>query len=419
MCDNYPIIPQFGATCWFNVILTACCYSQELRKLVKIKSYKWDKTNSFLNFLKTILKYSYTNDKKIREMFYKQKPEYILFKYLNYFDKNLKENMRLMIHHRSNDISMLVYYNITYIITFIRNIGINCLDICILDNKEYLVDFYKNIELKYNIEKLDQKNYSFTLTDDIKYEFNTKFKLKSNIKKANLKEIPEVILIQSRNLFSLNIPDKELYKYTNKKFKIKNINKKNYIEYKGYKYKLDGCLLNNYNKKNINHVILGLTCNNKRYIYNSFNENYKLKEKKHCKLYKFNWDINKNTEFYFNYNTCKIKKINKKNKIKIENKEQTYSFNKDYRILIYVKIDDNNDDNNNDNNNNDNNDDEYKSLSNKQEMVNSFYDIRNLNISKLAIETMLINLGYKKTYLKNKSRDFLLNLLEKNLKIKK
>ena len=42
--------------------------------------------------------------------------------------------MRLMIHYYQ-------FYNINYIITFFRKIGIKCLDVIILDNNEYLVDF--------------------------------------------------------------------------------------------------------------------------------------------------------------------------------------------------------------------------------------------------------------------------------------
>jgi hypothetical protein len=72
MCDNYPVIPQFGGTCWFNTIITACCYSENLKKIMIKKSKKWDNSNSFFKYLKTILKYSYSTNNKIRKMFIKQ-----------------------------------------------------------------------------------------------------------------------------------------------------------------------------------------------------------------------------------------------------------------------------------------------------------------------------------------------------------
>ena len=43
-CSDISVIPQFKGTCWFNVILMSCFYSQEMRKLMINK------------FLKTILK---------------------------------------------------------------------------------------------------------------------------------------------------------------------------------------------------------------------------------------------------------------------------------------------------------------------------------------------------------------------------
>ena len=48
MCDNYPVIPQFGGTCWFNTIITACCYSENLKKLMIKKSKKWELNCCFI-----------------------------------------------------------------------------------------------------------------------------------------------------------------------------------------------------------------------------------------------------------------------------------------------------------------------------------------------------------------------------------
>ena len=405
MCDNYPVIPQFGGTCWFNTIITACCYSENLKKLMIKKSKKWDKSNSFFKYLKTILKYSYSTDNKIKKMFIKEKPEYLLFKYLDYFDKPLKKIMRLMIHYYSNNISLLTYYNINYIITFFRKIGVKCLDVIILDNNEYLVDFDKNIKLNLIIEPLKQKNYSFPI-DDIKYEFRSlKFEIKDKIKEPNLSKIPEVIVIQPSNVYSKNIPDSNLYKYITKDFNIK-FNSSDYIEYKGYKYKLDACILVNYNDKYMNHVILGFTCNNKRYIYNSLNSNKKLK--KPCGFYKFNWDINDDTKFYFDYDKCKIRKVTDKNIRKIEEKYQVFSFYHKKIACIYVKSDDNDI-----NNNNDINSDGYYSISKKREMKNSFYDIKNITLSNL--KSIIRNLGYTNKFINKKSKELLMQLLQKKI----
>jgi hypothetical protein len=342
-------------------------------------------------------------------MFIKQKPEYLLFKYLNYFDKSLKKTMRLMIHYYFNNISLLVYYNINYIITFFRKIGINCLDIIILDNNEYLVDFDKNIKLNLNMITLNKKDYSFSI--DQKYEFKSiKFEIKNKIKQPNLTKIPDVIVIQPSNIFIKSIPDNNLYKYTTKKINI-NLNSNDYIEYKGYKYKLDACILANYNFKSLNHIILGFTCNNKRYIYNSFNVNKNLKNP--CGFYKFDWNINDDTKFYFDYDKCKIRKVTDKNIKKNRRKHQVFSFYNKNIICIYVKSNDNNSNSNDINDINDINSHGYYSISKKQEMNESFYDIKNISLFNLKI--ILENLGYSKKFINEKSKEFLLELLKKNI----
>ena len=315
-----------------------------------------------------------------------------------------------MIHYNNNDISHLAYYNINYIITFFRKIGVKCLDVIILDNNEYLVDFDKNIKLNLIIDTLKQKDYSFNI-DDIKYEFRSiKFEIKDKIKEPNLSKIPEVIVIQPSNIYNKNIPDSNLYKYITKDFNIK-FNSPDYIEYKGYKYKLEACILVNYNDKYVNHVILGFTCNNKRYIYNSLNSNKNLK--KPCGFYKFNWNINDDTKFYFDYDKCKIRKVTEKNIEKIEEKHQVFSFYNKKIACIYVKSDDTNDNNDSNNDTNDINSHGYYSISKKQEMKNSFYDIKNITLSNL--ESIIKNLGYTDKFIKNKSKEFLLNLLQKKI----
>lgn len=418
MCDNYPVIPQFNNTCWFNVIITACCYSENLKKLMISKSKDWDKSNSFFKYLKTILKYSYSTDSKIKKMFIKEKIDYLLFKYLNFFDKNSMNIMRTMIHYRYNDISILAYYDLNYIITFFKKINISCLDVIILDNNKYLVDFYKNFNLNFEKRKMNREMYSFTMESHIEVS-HVKFEINKKLKKPNYKnKIPEVIVILPNTLSLLNfdIPDVDLYKYTSKDFKnnfknnFTNNNSNDYIEYKGYKYKLDACLLANYNKiGGMKHAILGITCNNKRYIYNSLNETNKIKNP--CGFYNYDWNINKDDEFYFDYNNCKIKKVNKKNKM-VDN-ELVYSFNKGPRTFIYVKV--NNEDSEDNHNKFNSEDNSYRIISKKKEMKKSFYDIKNIELRYL--KPILGNLGYSDDDLREKTKEGLLKLLEKKINV--
>ena len=148
------------------------------------------------------------------------------------------------------------------------------------------------------------------------------------------------------------------------------------------------------------HVILGFTCNNKRYIYNNVSK----KLKKPCGFYKFNWNINDDTKFYFDYEKCKIRKVTDKNIKKIEEKYYVFSFYNKNITCIYVKCNENENENENDINS-----DGYYSISKKQEMKNSFYDIKNITLSNL--EGIIKNLGYTQKYINKKSKEFLMQLL--------
>jgi hypothetical protein len=361
MCDKVPIIPQNNkATCWFNVIITACCYSQGLRNIVSKASLSWDNKNSFYNFMKTILNNAYNTDKRIQDLFLEQKIEYLLYKYLQLFDKKLKkflQNMYIYYNKNPDDISS----SSRYIIKFIKNLNISCLDIIIFNN-QYLIDFNKNIELVINLKKINKKQ----IIGEKKYEPILEFELTKKIKKPKIIKNPNVIIIHIPNRNYNDIKD-ELLKYTTDDFDIE-IND-DFIDYQGNKYILDCCILRNYNNR-IGHYILGLTCGNKKYIYNSYNVNNNL-----CKLYEFNWNINEDKKFSFNYKNCNLNfNIN-------EQTQQCFSFNRGDRILVYVKIDN-----------------EYLSISNKKEMKKDFYNID--KIDKYQLEQLVKNL--KESY-ENKS----------------
>ena len=67
------------------------------------------------------------------------------------FDKRLKKFLQysyIYIYQHPYNIG----FTSLYIIKFIKNLKISCLDIILLDDK-YLVDFYKNINLKIILDK--------------------------------------------------------------------------------------------------------------------------------------------------------------------------------------------------------------------------------------------------------------------------
>ena len=120
---------------------------------------------------------------------------------------------------------------------------------------------------------------------------------------------------------------------------IKGINSfKDIIIYNGYKYKLDSISLNNspnYDKiNNIDNSIIGINCNDNKYVYNGVigadkDPNRKLP----CKLINYNWNIKNKSYFYIDNEKCKINRTNKSN-----NDTNNFSFNNGFRILFHRSL---------------------------------------------------------------------------------
>lgn len=107
------------------------------------------------------------------------------------------------------------------------------------------------------------------------------------------------------------------------------------LELNSIKYKLDSCLLSNYNKKK--HSIVGINCGDKRYVYNGWLYGT-------CPLIPFDWSINNKTEFCLNTVKCELLDlldtdyIQKKHKLQEFEKDICFSFNKGDRLLVYVRV---------------------------------------------------------------------------------
>jgi hypothetical protein len=104
--------------------------------------------------------------------------------------------------------------------------------------------------------------------------------------KEILDKVPDVLIINHSELNHDYVKEVEKINISYKKYnreaanahnlktyKIKQDNTiKNYekiVNFNGHKYKLDSCLIFNYNKGYDNHIIAGITCNKNRYVFNS------------------------------------------------------------------------------------------------------------------------------------------------------
>jgi hypothetical protein len=319
ICSNLEVIPQYNDTCWFNAILMACFYSQKMRKLLINKVSKtWNKSDNLFKFFKTILKNNYK-----KQVFDKIKPEIFLLKIMSKYEISLYKLFKVKFDYRWHE---------DYIYNFLKLLNVNYLDINYSHtNNTFLFNF-----MKYMTPVADR--YIFTYDIDMEVD-----KEKKEIEKI-IRDIPDVLILSHSELSRKNHKTYETFLTQNRDYNVYNANnygiddiaKDDIINYKdeirlfGQKYKLDSVLLTNYDTKasGIGHDILGLHCNNKRYIYNGWVQ----KNNKPCSLFKFNWDLKSNNEFCINRRKCSLDDT--------VDKKLCFSFNKGNRLLVYVKQDD-------------------------------------------------------------------------------
>ena len=361
-CNNITAIPQFGGTCWFNAILMATLYSKRSRKLILRISKNWDKTNKFLMIIRNILLKYYKKTKESTKFFNKLKPELLLFKMLNSFsDDKLKEEFKKKL--KKNGYEDLGWFD-DYITTFYKFLGVNVLDITFLRDRDlYLLNFSKYLKYKSNNEGL-----IFPDVDEYALRSKTYDGEKKEISTI-ISKVPDVIVLYHSDLGDQSVKNIEnIYDHYSKinsnaanahNLKEFNVSKGNISSYEDTiifgkaTYKLDSCLLGNYDISMLNaqgkqipgHAIAGISCKKKRFVYNGWNTqttdlaagaNFVAKNSEACSLMDHNWDVKTNSEFCLNTQQCQLDYLNT-----YHNRELCFSFNKGKRTLIYVRTDNN------------------------------------------------------------------------------
>lgn len=349
-CLNLSVIPQFGGTCWFNAILMIALYSQNTRKAVLRSAKYWDKSNSFLMILKSILIKYYKEPENVQSFFKKIKPEIILFKMLKKYNQDVIIDK--FKHNLLFDSSNFAWFEI-FIIKFFKLLEVNSLDIIYMNGNYYL---NYDEEVNYILDNTDNK---IKVINNHIYENSVikKNRVTTNIKKA-IKKVPDIIIVSHEDINEfvkiiyqpvMTNEEKELFNARNYDCKIKGVNTYDDIIYvNGYKYKLDACTLSNYNTYNRGiHAIAGITCNNKHYVYNGWQEGTTDPAFAYygnsltttpCSLMRFDWDLKKDVEFCLNLNKCKLDRI----RHQITNDDLCFSFGKKInvgrRMLVYVRV---------------------------------------------------------------------------------
>ena len=345
-CKDVFRIPQIIGTCWFNAIIMMIFYSQYSRKLLLNNKPFHGRTDKLSKTFKSILYKRYKEDQKT----------------IDFFNKN---NIHNILHHFNLEPEL--YYTVInkgyFLPLFITNL-FNAL------NTQYLsIDFFNTYS--YDFYNGYKKNFYFSLTETIKLyvdQYNQQLfmsflnnsyereRYKQYIKEKIENYIPSYLIINiwsdSSILYSgvgdnfdYVLYDFYIYNnYFNFDYNIKGIeNFSNEIIFNHRTYILDSVSLANFNANDIKigHAIAGISCKNKRYVYNGWvrntvdpalrNQKQELGRTLPCELLPYEWDINKEDNFCLKPNSsCNIdKSFNLKNDL-------CFSFNKGDRTLIYV-----------------------------------------------------------------------------------
>jgi hypothetical protein len=319
-CKSVLPIPQYQNTCWFTAILMCFLKSQNSRRLLLSKLKINDKSPKVMKTIYKLLVKTYIAKPEI----YKYFENFDLHKFLKYFISN-KDIIDYIIKNGNNSPLFLPL--------FTKSIGIKSLALYTFDTTDdiYAGYYEYNFNSWYNLPIPTQEEYKKKL--DI--EFSKKI-------------TPDYIFISvfsksfNNNYLNMCIIDN----FKNIKYD-KNLKLLKDFKFNGNYYKLDSCILNNYNSNQIinakkkfkmqTHSIAGITCKNNKYVYNGWIKSTKdpamLTKNVNalpCELIKHDWDVNnKNDEFCLNPITCKLVNINPKN--------LCFSFGKGYRTLIFVK----------------------------------------------------------------------------------
>lgn len=340
-CNDIAVIPQYGGTCWFNAMLMAIFYSQRMRKVAIKISKTWDKKDKLFNLYKLIIKQSYSKKKENLQLFYKYKPEIIILKIIKDYETHLKKTFININKKQEYGVKWSGYLsNINYLlihlkIPFLAINYINSADDLVFNINKY----YQYITSPFY--DIDISNFNKLIFDNDKKE----------IQKI-LDNSPDVLIINEemniQNIYNNHLQNPQFRKaflFKNYKTKTTDINSikelKDEIIFNGCVYKLDSCLLGSSIKTT--HAIAGITCNNKRFVYNGWNNqsvdpayivNKHDNNVNPCALMPFEWDLHKENFFCLNPVTCKLDFI--KNP-----KDLCFSFHKTgRRTLIYVKVND-------------------------------------------------------------------------------
>ncbi len=359
-CNKIVTITQITGTCWFNSLLMCIFYSDSMKNILLDKKKKWEFDGNLKRIFTKMIKKKYTSVSY-------DIPDYILMKLFNENEKIFNFNPR----------KQTGYNSLWYLQKFLNYLSIENLLMLDCHKNNLYYSFYHN---NYKITSLSKEKIIPVFELDEK---------KESYKPENENaDVIAIIYDYDYNNIHISTNTTNLY--------LSDFSLSEHIIHNGETYKLDSLLLTNFNFDTCykSHMICGITCNGKRYIYNGWIK-HMIPEYSSCSLIEYDW-LNTNGHFCLNTDECKINTENSKD-------ELCFNIKMGLRTYLYVKITNKNINNNinNENNNDYKNDillndiDNYDPRYQEKQLNGSIWmDVRDLNVelvkNKLKDKTFTI-----------------------------
>ena len=337
ICSRILTPKQIGPICWFMATFVAMFYSQRSRKILLNESVNWDTTTELFTLLKHVLDDKYLKAEDKEEDDYKKFSDDTFKKILTLLHKFHKDDFPYNPDTISGGFASEYYIAKLY---KLLNIKCKIFDYYLKDNT--LVYSYLNSE--YSIQKYSVVDNNLLLYFDA-YELKKMKSLEYKYHQEKDYHTPEILIIrlQDREMLSMyknylqgNVINEGYVKDT-----LKSMNKK--IIYNAVEYNLDSVILGNWNlNKDNGHVIAGITCKKKKYVYNGWVRTSMdpvmdtiITSEIPCELMRYNWNIKRNGDFCLNTKKCILPAF----KRKLKYRDRCFNFSKGSRMLIYVRKD--------------------------------------------------------------------------------
>ena len=273
--------------CWFLADIVVMFYSQRSRRVIMKASKTWDKKNTVINLFRDLLYNRYLivgSDPHNSE------------EHETFNENTFIEILQGLYHMDKIRFPYNPVLNLTYSV-------------------------YPYLCKLYNLLGVDYKAFDYVPSSGSFYY--------SRLNKKNDGIDNPSILIIANYYNRENIPFVK-NEIKDDKVKVELASLKEKLTYNEVVYTLDSVIIMNTNEQHCNHFIVGLTCKQKKYVYNG--EPYKDRENFPCQLIEYNWNIHENIDFYLSYNDCKLHDTPQPN-----SSDKLYNFNKGQKLCIYVR----------------------------------------------------------------------------------